>query len=240
MSKFSKIYSITTNFLDRFDDLTPYAILDLFQDISGRHSEEMSAVYEEMKNKSLIWVIARNEVKIFKEPPYLEDLRVITYPIVPTRFYFDREYEIRDKDDNLLVVGRSRWLIVDSVSRTMQPSSLYNYPKDVLNNKEHFIDNFPSLEAVKITNPTILSHKVLPHEIDHNHHYNNTRYAELIYDAVGKKKSNEVERFLVYYLHEVKEGETIDLKEEKYDCFTSYSGYVGDALIFNAQVHFKK
>lgn len=237
--KYSKVYTITTNFLDRYDDLTPASILDLLQDVSGRQAVDIGAGFADMSTNNLYWVIVRNEVKIFNQPPYLEDLTIITYPLPPTRFYFDREYEIRGKNNELYPVGRSRWLIIDAKERKMQPSSVYQYPPNAIVEKEHFLENFPSLTTVENSSDTVLTHKVLAHEIDHNLHYNNTRYAELIYDLLLPKQKDSIESFLVYYHHEVKEDEEIQLKKEVDGKLVRISGYNKETLIFNAQVQLR-
>ncbi|MDR0934772.1 MAG: hypothetical protein LBM03_00485 [Erysipelotrichaceae bacterium] len=238
LRQYSKTYVITTNFLDRFDDLSPMGVLDLCQDIAGRHAELLGCGFEAMVNKNLYWVVARNEVNYLREVPYGEDLTLITWPLKPSRFFFDRDYEIRDKNNNVLITVRSRWLLIDTINRKMQPSSSYDYPFESIDKNLYDYD-FPSLKAVE-SETSALVHKVTPSEVDHNLHFNNSRYAELVYNVLSLKDKNSIKSFLIYYHSEVKMDEEIRLVKNITDNKVSISGYKGDILSFNALVELKK
>ncbi len=236
---YTKTYTITTNNLDRYDDLTPMAMLDLFQDIAGRHAYQIEAGFDDMIKLGLIWVIARHEVNIIKSAPFGEDLTLTTWPLQPSRFYFDRVYEMKDEGGELVAYGRSRWLLIDIDKRRMQPSRVYHYPLTNFLEQSYFKEEFPRLVSVGINHHPCLRHVVRASEIDHNGHFNNARYAELIYNALEPKHKNSITRFLIYYHHEARIGETIDLYLENHDKQVSLSGYKGETLIFTSMIELR-
>jgi hypothetical protein len=64
-----KNYTITTNQIDAYDDLSMVGVLDVFQDIAGRHAYLIKAGFNDMLDLGFYWVIARNQVKIIKTHP---------------------------------------------------------------------------------------------------------------------------------------------------------------------------
>ena len=236
LQSYQKTYTITTNYLDRFDDLTPMGILDLFQDIAGRHAYFLGAGYDAMVARDLFWVIARNEVKIIKQPTFGADLKITTWPLAPSRFYFDRMYEVRDESNEVCLIGRSRWLIVDTHERKMKPSTAYRFPLDAYKQENHFSEDFPRLSQVSISEVVALKHEVRASDIDHNQHYNNARYAELIYNALDIKDKNTIESFLIYYISECRLGDLIELYVENENKVFNISGYHGQTLVFNSRI----
>ena len=57
-------FRLTVGDLDCYDNLTPYAISNLFQEVASLHAEELNVGYEVMKEKGLAWIIARNNIEL--------------------------------------------------------------------------------------------------------------------------------------------------------------------------------
>lgn len=231
-----KTYTITTNQMDAYDDLSMIGILDVFQDIAGRHAYLIKAGFNDMLDLGLYWVIARNQVKIIKTPPFGHDVTVKTWPLAPTRFYFDRLYELLDENGDICIMGRSRWLIIDKDKRKMQASSMYRYPLTEFVTQNDFDQDFPSIRVVKEKEVAAISHIVLPSEIDHNKHFNNTRYAELIYNVLGIDHKDSISEFLIYYHSECYLGDPIDVYVEIDKKDNYVSGYSKGNLVFTSLV----
>jgi len=236
LQTYTKTYTTTTNYYDKFEDLTPMAILDLFQNLAGRHAYLLNAGFNHMASLGAIWVIARNEVQIRKQVAFASDLTIKTWPLIPTRFYFDRIYELSDLSGDLCIVARSRWLLVDINNRRMLPSNVYKYPLTSFNNANYFSDDFPRLEQVERSEQKVLSHTVRNSEIDTNGHFNNARYAELIYNALNVENKNSIASFLIYYLSECRLGDTIDLYVKNKDNIYQVSGYLNEIVVFNSKI----
>lgn len=235
LNHYTKIYTITTNYLDRFDTLSPKGILDLFQDIASRHAAKLNADFDDMVRLGLIWVIARNHIKIINAMPYGEDVIVETWPLPPTRFYYDRMYQIKSLTGDVLVKGRSRWLLVDLITRRMAGTNRYTYPLESYYEVNLFDEDYPSLPQLD-KKDVFLTHKVLLSEIDHNEHFNNSRYAEVVYNSIEPSVLNEIDELYIYYHAEVKLNDTISLNKTIQDKDTYLSGYVDDALAFSSLV----
>lgn len=235
-SQLTKTYTITTNYLNQFDDLSPMGILDLFQDIAGRHAAILNAGFEAMKEKGYYWVIVRNEVRIIKEVPPSHNVEVTTWPLMPTRFYFDRLYELRDENGEVCIEGRSRWLIVDRASKRMQPSSVYSYPLSVYESRNMFTSDFVSITPTSLNSGVLYSYTVRPSDLDHNLHFNNARYAELVYNALDIKSKNSIESFLIYYHNECRLGDVIDIVRVVNAHEVIVTGYYQATLVFTSKV----
>lgn len=233
---FNKTYTITTNYLDRYDDLTPMGLLDLFQDAAGRHAYQLSAGYDDMLALGYYWVIVRNEVEIIKETPFGHDVAITTWPLVPTRFYFDRMYELKDEAGETCVIARSRWLIIDEKHRRMQPSSVYHYPLADFIDRQLFKEDFPSLINVPLSEDIVLSYSVRQSDIDHNLHFNNARYAELVYNALDIKSKNSIKHFYIYYHSECRLGDVIQLVKLAKEDEVYIAGYKEAQLVFTSKV----
>ncbi|HMM01143.1 MAG TPA: thioesterase [Bacilli bacterium] len=57
---YSTSYKLTTNFFDAYDRLTAEGILDLCQDIAGRHATMLGLGFAPLNERHLHWVVLRN------------------------------------------------------------------------------------------------------------------------------------------------------------------------------------
>lgn len=235
LNSYTKIYTITTNYLDRFDTLSPKGILDLFQDIASRHAAMLNADYSDMMKLGLMWVIARNHIKIVKDMPYGGDVIVETWPLKPSHFYYDRMYLIKTLGGDTLVKGRSRWILMNHQTRRMESSLRYTYPQDDYLNVDLFDDDYPIIAKLQRDKPSF-THQVLLSELDHNMHFNNSRYAEVVYNILGQKEKSAIEDMYLYYHSEVKLDDVIVLQANVIGNYTYISGYVGETLVFSSLV----
>jgi acyl-ACP thioesterase len=201
--------------IDRSDRLTLDAIFQFFQEAAICHAENLGVGREDMARTGQAWILSRMSVLVDRRPDYCETVTVRSWPRGGEKLFAMRNYDIRDKDDNLTVSARSAWIILDMEKRRpLRPQSIMdNLPQN------EGVESFPlSAGAVcalpECNNLKIAAErKALYTDIDYNGHVNNVRYIQWIEDTLDPKlleKANKM-RFDINYLNEILGGETVEI-----------------------------
>ncbi len=231
---FRREYTIRTNDYDAYNHLSMAAVLDILQNIAAYHAALLKASREDLEKVNLFWVIVRSEVEVLSTPKLLSKVIVKTWPEKPTRFYFDRMYQIFDESgENLIIKARSRWVLVDYTTRKFGAPGLYEYPLSTFHDEKLFsasFDRFPFGEEF------VGEHVVRPSEIDENGHFNNSKYAHVVYDFLGLEAAKTIEYFAINYSHEVMVGEKINIYKSINENNCYISGKKDDILVFSSAV----
>ena len=236
----SDSFHLTTGNLDEFDRLRPYAILDLFQEMACNHAEEIGVGYEAMLSKGYYWIITKNKYIINKYPKPSETVQVQTWPIAPGRADFDRAYQILSLDGEVLVEGRSKWCVIDNTTRKIIRSDKVDF-----NGKYIDRDLQVVFERGNLLNKNDLEfmfdYTVRPSMLDHYHHMNNAKYAEVVLDALELTSDQLIEELQINNFNEVKCQEVIKVYKKIIDNYVHIYGYTlnndeYDKLAFNAIV----
>ncbi len=231
---FSREYTIRTNDYDAFNHLSMEAVLDLLQNGAARHAALLKASRSDLEKLDLYWVIVRTEVEVISAPKLLSKVILKTWPLKPTRLYFDRMYQIFDETgENMLIKARSRWVLVDAATRKFGAPGLYEYPLSSFHEEVLFSDSF---ERFPLGEEVVGEHVVRPSEIDENHHFNNSKYASVVYDYLDLDAKKTIKNFAINYSHELMLGEKITILRSLKDEQLFVAGKKGDILIFSSAV----
>ena len=209
-----KKYDLRTSDFDKFNNIKPSSVLDLFQDAAGRHAEKIGVGYEEMKARSYFWVLIKIKFQIIEQPKTHQTVTVKTWPLAPNKFIYRREYCIEDEIGNKLVVGSSEWVVMNSVRRrlvsapNLYPFSDGFYPEMNFEKKLERLDDFETDLAPYSITPGFS-------ELDANNHVNNTKYANFVLDAINPKESFNIDVFQIDYRKEVFQGVKLDIYHAK-------------------------
>ena len=198
----------TTDF-DRFTELKPSAVLQLFQEAATRQAEEMGIGFGSMYDKGVLWVVIRTRYEVLKQPHLYDEVLVRTWPHDPSKFSFLRDYTIKDSSGNLLVKGTSEWVLMSREDRSfVSLLSVYNdnpvyIEQRNFDKKPRKLRNFDheGAEPFLVCPPYST--------VDLNGHVNNANYADLVVDAINPKKGHTVKTFQIDYRREVREGEPL-------------------------------
>ena len=205
----------TTDF-DRFTELKPSAVLQLFQEAATRQAEEMGIGFGKMFDKGVLWAVIRTRYDVLEQPRLYDEILVRTWPHDPSKFSFLRDYTIKDSNGNLLVKGTSEWVLMSREDRSfVSLLSVYN------DNPVYLEDRNYSKKPRKLRN---FDHEGLepcvicpPYStVDLNGHVNNANYADLLLDAISPHEGHSVKSFQIDYRREVHEGEPLQI----YTCKT--------------------
>jgi len=184
--KYTTKITLYNSYFDYNDNLSYKSILNIFQDVASIHAEEIGVGYEAMLNKNLYWVLSRIKIDILKMPKPNETVIVETWPHVKGRIDFDRDFKILNEKDETLIIGTSKWCIIDTVNRMLQRTDNINYNGECIEDK-NYEDSFTKIDLPDIEETFKFNYKVRHSALDHNQHMNNTYYANLVFNAVENK-----------------------------------------------------
>ncbi len=216
-SSYVKEYTVTLNMLDEYDRLTPLAILDLFQDIAGKHCDGTSVSYRNMYDNGLLWIITRTRYDVVSNNlRYGDDVTVTTWANTFEKFSDYRHYLIKNKDGEVLVRGKFKWAGVSKETRKLSPLDDLVSHSDTFNDEQAIEDPLLVIPTNEEELDQEYKFTVLFTHLDHNGHMNNTRYVEELLKAVNFTHKEQVISLETNYLKEMNLGEEITIKYHVY------------------------
>ena len=206
----SKEYTLRANDFDKYDRILPSSVLSIFQDAAGQHGEQIGVGFKEMLERNYLWVIVKIKFEVKIAPKRYQKVIIKTWPLEPKRFSYKREYKICDTDGNVLIIGSSDWVVINSEQRNLVSApNLYSLKGGFCEETvfERKIGKVPDFEVG--TPP----YTVIPGftELDLNNHVNNTKYANYVLDAISPSESDVLKTFQIDYRKEVLQGAPLEI-----------------------------
>lgn len=188
------------------------------------------------------WIILRMKVKIMDMPKWRDTFKVRTWSTGCDRFFFDREFEVFDKDNNVVAIASSIWIMADIEShRPIIPSKIEGIT-DFSGQGDRLVfgEKAPKqkIPMFSYVTPTVTKYGDYS-ELDWNGHVNNTRYIAWTCDALKKYgvDPGNISEITINYISEVKEGEKVDIFMMENDGeYTVYGYKEGANGVFVAQI----
>ncbi len=218
-----------------FDKLMPHAILDLFQDVAGKHADIIGVGFDDLKKSNLIWVLVRTKFEIVRNPKLYEVVNVSTWPKKKGKIDFDREYLIEDNKGEVLVKGISKWVIVNSLTRRICFARDINYNCDI-SPEENFSGNFDKLKDFDSDGSECYEAQTSYCDLDHNKHVNNISYAKMIMNAIQLDENEDIHFFEINYLKELPKNTKINLYLKKDGKIILVKGIINGEVSFIAKI----
>ncbi len=231
--KFKTKITLYSSYFDYNDRLSTKSILNIFQDVASIHAEELGVGYLAMLEKNLYWVLSRIKIDILKMPEANQTVVVETWPHVKGRIDFDRDLKITSENGEVLIIGSSKWCVINTETRMLQRTENVNY------NGEYCLDVNYEGRFDKITLPSAeldpqFTHIVRFSDLDHNKHMNNINYANLVLSAVENKKYTHFE---INFNNECVLNDEINISTIKEDNKEFIIGKVQDKTCFTALIY---
>ena len=193
--------------VDCFRRLRTSTLFSLLQTASIRHTEELGMGREKTLDRGLLWIVARQYVRIARMPTYDERILLRSWPGTTMRVLFPRYYEIAAPDGEVLVRGSAVWSLMEQETRSVAFPDEYGV---IIEGMERG-DELPYL--VRLVPPEARERFdfTVPYSyVDLNGHMNNTRYFDMVEDVLPAAKSGKLLREVqTEYLAEAKLGETL-------------------------------
>lgn len=206
---FEDMYNLRAADFDRWSKLRPSAIMDLFQDIAGRHANELGIGLEALPKKNTVWILVKLRFRVLKDAHMYQRVRVRTWPLPPERIGYVREYVIADENGESIVEGSSEWVLMDFSSRKIvRIEDLY--PLEEFYEKRNYDDRFPRLRNFEAEG-NVFSFTPPFSDFDMNGHVNNTKYANFVFDAISPKEPFAFREFQMDFHREVLPGEKLNI-----------------------------
>ena len=231
----------------------------LMEEASIAHTEELGCTRDKTLDKGLLWIITRQEAEIEEMPAYDEEVTVRSWQGDMMHVFFPRFYEI-ERAGKVLIRGRALWMLIDEESRQMIMPEDYDI----------YIPGRPGSDDMMLA-PVVIPDAVRDGEdndcsgscgliyeeelvtrfsqVDINGHMNNTRYFDILDDAVYEMNSRssrsestpELIPHLVRanYLSELRAGDRFDLRVYKSQDGTEFfEGADGDKVKFRIALEY--
>jgi len=193
-----------SSYADRYGHWKPGELMTAMQEMAGRHSLMLGCGREDLLKQDVIWVLARNEVDIYRMPQVNDVIVCTTYPGPARRTLYPRYHQFSLEDGTLLASGVGGWTLanihtqrmadVPDIARNMPDTSDLPRPVPFPRAVEH-------VEGEAITRVIDLRYT----DIDVNQHVNNTRCADWACDLLGADVLREqpITRFVANYKQQI-------------------------------------
>lgn len=199
-------YRIGVTDIDRQAKITNKAILKIFQDIAGMHSESVHLGINDIALTKLSWVILNWKIQVLKRPQYNEEILVTTWIRNTNKITLYRDFEMKNQLGEIVAIGTSKWTLIHIDTKTLMKipqEAIQAYGEE---NKKVFNENtIEKLEKPKEYDSQI-EYKILRRDIDINEHVHNLYYLDMAYEALPEHtyyqaSFNQVE---IYYKLQIK------------------------------------
>ena len=221
------------SYFDVNERLTPKSILNIFQDVASHHAEEIGVGFDDLITLNLYWVLSRIKFDIISMPYINQEVIVQTWPHEKGRIDFDRDIKITSLDGNTLIIGTSKWCVIDTQTRMLQRSTNVNYNGTHLN-IVNYSEKFNKISIPDVNPIHIYDYKVYFSDLDHNNHMNNTNYATLVSNVINNKC---IKHFEINFLNECLYNDIINISLIQTETNEIVIGTVSDKKAFVALVY---
>ena len=210
--EYEKVFQFFRHDGDHLGNMKPGALLRCAQQIATEHAESAGltdAVYTETHTA---YVLAKIALHLARPVRVDELLTVITQPERTKRAVNKRITRVRDEKGEEVALLDSRWVLIDTEKRAILRTRPAQFD-------ESWAQDVPCELPMKMTKAkwedcTPLGQRTAAYSLcDMNGHLNNTRYADIICDALPMEvwDVGTVQDMLIFYHREVPRGQTFEL-----------------------------
>ncbi|MCL2008521.1 MAG: thioesterase [Treponema sp.] len=198
--------------IDRSDRLTLTGIFGYFQEAAINHATVLGVGREAMETSKQGWVLSRLSLFVKRRPRYRETIEVSSWPRRWDKLFALRDYAIKDDTGDMLVRGRSAWLVLDIEKRRPLRAQTVMEPMPPNEGIDAFPEGAAGLRIVD--NLEKAGERIaLYSDIDYYGHANNVRYVQWMQDAsdIDIHTNASQIRLDINYLSEVLPGQTVEI-----------------------------
>ena len=224
------------------EDMNLSELLMLTSDSGVEDYDQRGMTYRFLKERSIAILVSRIAFNIHKMPKRGDFIRIKTWEDKPEGIQLIRNYQLFDGDGQLLVSGKSAWMVVNPETRRIQkPSVLLELRPD--QNPGIPVDAPSCGKIVHPQNLELLEERKIRYsEVDANGHVNNSKYGNFIKDSLpGDLQKREILSFRLNYAHEVGLNDILGIyggwNTEK-GCYTLVGKKDSD-VCFESELYFK-
>ena len=205
MAIYKSDFKVRVTDIDKKCKMTNKAMLDIFQNVAGMHSESLHLGINDIENNKLSWIILNWRLKVLKRPRYNETIIAKTWIREANKFFTFRDFELLDNSGNLLAIGTSKWSLINIDTKKLIHISdeiidKYTVEEKTVFNKEEI----KKLKEPEVVNKT-MNYKVLRKDIDINEHVHNLYYLDIAYECLPEKiYTNDLNNVEIEYKKQIR------------------------------------
>lgn len=162
------------------------SIANHMQHAAGNHASALGFSMQTLLDQNITWILSRLSLHIIRPMRAGERIRIETWPSGADRLFAYRDFELFDESGNMVLAGRTTWLILDIVRRRPVPT-----PSEILDLGDLFerkarisaLPRFPRLDGPP---DRTLRFPVRRADLDINRHVNNVKYLEMILEVLAE------------------------------------------------------
>lgn len=211
---FEQNYKPTLEDIDKNTCLTNKAILRYFENTATYHSDAVGGGIKAVEVTGQTWIVLDWSVKVLKRPKYGENLKVRTWSRGIQKFFAFRDYELINENNEVCVVGTSRWVLMDINKNRMvllneELMKMYESESKMVLPKEDF-----SKIAIPEDFSKEINYTSMRKDIDFNKHMHNLYHLDLAYETLPEEvyENSIFDNFKITYKKEIKLGDTVKCK----------------------------
>lgn len=204
--------------LDTRGELTPSAMIRLFEETASSHLEETGWNVYRLLEAGFGWILLQGSFTMERYPRYQEQFNIETWVPGCYRFYGLRQFLVRDTQGKIIGTAHSLWIFFD-LSRN-RPSVPFKEILEVWKPNSNGILRRENLGGVV---PELFSdlkadescfrnaHEVHHFDIDTNGHVNHVRYIDWVLDAIPDELREHywLRSMSGSYIHEILLGQRV-------------------------------
>lgn len=173
---------------------------------------------------------------MIKEPNLYSKIKIKTWPHPKGRIDFDRDYLILDENNNILIKGTSKWVIVNYKTRRLSLTKDIDFNIEFYQEK-NYLEPFNKLQDFELDDSFIsFNYQTLFTDLDHNGHVNNIKYADMILNSIDFNENDNIKLFEIDYIKELKKGNSITTYYKKENNIILIKGISEENNIYLAKI----
>lgn len=174
---------------------------------------------------NLFWALSKMYIKIERMPKWDEEIIVRTWARRHDVFTQPREFEIIDGSGLTIIRATSTWIILDGATGRFQRLDRFEERLPYWEERVAIEGAAPKIRKTDLPAEPMVYSKVLHSDLDRNHHVNNTKYLQWLFDSSDfeHKDISRLADLTVNYVSQARLGDeyTIDTQETEPGVFNS-------------------
>ena len=197
--------------IDKNNYITDKGFLAALEDTGGIHSEIAGFGLLNVNKTHRFWMILSWHVEIIRRPKYNETITIHTWSKPCKRLYVYRDFEVFDKEGNLIATAGSKWVFINTENNSIVKANDEMFTTYQIETEKSSTD-IALLDKLKepANYSNVVSYEINREMIDANKHVHNLDYLDLAYKALPENAyKQEFKTIDIMYKKEIKLNDTV-------------------------------
>lgn len=204
MNEYSDIIEVKSHMCDKFGLLRYVSLMNILQNLASEHSNLLNIGSSFCKEHNVGWVVIYYYVDILKKIKERNKLFCKTWLYSFEKLKTVREFQICDKNGDILINATSQWVLIDlEKRRPILLDSIINLDDDVKKENRAINKDFNKIENFIENNTCMFDCKF--DDFDINQHINNSVYMNWAIESLGLEfmNKNYLKTFYINFKKEI-------------------------------------